>query len=74
MRKEDSPGTNLKLGPAIPVSVRRLSAERPQPEIRELAQVMEDGYRQRVVGRAGDLPATLAWLAEREADPSRRSG
>lgn len=66
--REDVPlNRNLKLEPVVAVPVRALPVEPPQPEPLVLAQVDEDGYRQRIVGRASDLPATLAWLEERGA-------
>lgn len=67
VRKQDATTQNLRLEPVVAVPVRRLSAEPPQPERRVLAQVLEHGYQQRIIGRASDLPATLVWLEERGA-------
>lgn len=67
--------TNLKLEPVVSVPVRRLPAGCAEPAVRVLAQVIDGGYRQRIVGRASDLPATLAWLDERDGDgPCRGLG
>ena len=59
--------TNIVLEPMIRVPVRCLAVEPAAPELRALTQVDEGGYRQRVVGRLSDLPATLAWLEDRGA-------
>ncbi|WP_216329711.1 hypothetical protein [Deinococcus aestuarii] len=50
--RQDVTTQNLRLAPVVAVPVRALPVEPPQPEQRVLAQVLEDGYRQRVVGRA----------------------
>ncbi|QLG12188.1 hypothetical protein HLB42_16410 [Deinococcus sp. D7000] len=55
---------NIVPEPMILVPVRRLPVEPASPQLRVLAQMDEGGYRQRVVGRLSDLPATLAWLEE----------
>ncbi|MBB6017451.1 hypothetical protein ACFP9V_18495 [Deinococcus radiopugnans] len=55
---------NILFELTIAVPVRRMPVEPASPEPRVLAQVDEGGYQQQVVGRASDLPATLAWLEE----------
>ncbi|GAA5513123.1 hypothetical protein Dcar01_01849 [Deinococcus carri] len=52
--------TVKNIPPEPTIAVQCLAVEPASPELRVLAEVNEDGYRQRIVGRASDLPTTLA--------------